>query len=254
VRRTSGPTRYRYITVTVFRVFNTLIMYYMLIVIKDNIKEKREDKKSENKNDKPNLKWSKWTAIASIIYTLFTFWIMIITGYQAKIGRDSLIAVQRAFVDSPKLEQLGIPNAAGQIVATNISPEIQNDGNTPTRNLRFVCSHIFTGNKEISDNQNSFETLMPAPTYNFLAPKAAMVCQGVIVEEAMLEKLTSGEEHLYIFGSLWYNDTLSSTPHITKFCYQFSPFGANNSNFSGHGIRFGLCRQHNCADDECARQ
>ena len=63
--------------------------------LSNQIDAQRREDKERGQGDKI---WLKRTAIAAIIYTAFTFLIMLVTGYQTYLVRSNNVVSQRAFI------------------------------------------------------------------------------------------------------------------------------------------------------------
>jgi hypothetical protein len=59
-----------------------------------------------------------------------------------------------------------------------------------------------------------------------------------------VEALRNGTVRIYVYGSLWYDDTLRTHEHRTDYCFIYD---AETSKVSG-GSSFGTCKTHNYAD------
>jgi hypothetical protein len=87
-------------------------------------------------------------------------------------------------------------------------------------------------------------TLMPTAIANVDISTDAPSNKGLklILEKGDIERITSGDVQLFIYGSIWYQDTFGQ-PHRTDYCLQYVP--GTSAQVRGS---FGACPTHNTAD------
>jgi hypothetical protein len=187
-----------------------------------------------------------------------------------RIAREAFVSTQRAFitVSQVKIEMRDglVPGETGK-PGTKVqywwfTPEIENSGNTPTKNLRyrpiascgpralalgpkqaFYCPTDISGPEDPDDP--SHDTLVPAKSV--LGPHAKIPIGGVGVLPGFLQEISNTGFKWYIYGSIHYNDIfVNSESHVTKYC-----FGISLTDLTEMKPGYGLCEHWNCADDEC---
>ena len=101
------------------------------------VKAQRDEQKAGKKEQQ---KWPRRTAVAGIIYTFVTAVILLVTAYQAYLTRSNNVVSQRAFIFptliSPNLAVLD-PQDNNKVNAINFIYQLNNGGNTPTKELSF---------------------------------------------------------------------------------------------------------------------
>ena len=169
-----------------------------------------------------------------------------------KINRDSLVAVQRAFISFSVhvIPYATVPqNNRDRIpVIWQFDVPITNSGNTPTQSLQHAVHAVVLKDKiSQSFDFNDFKN----GNAMFIGPKDSPVSKTNPIPIANIANSWKGTEHIYIYGWASYHDIFPNTPlHITKFCYELS-VGGNPESSTIPPTWYAITPIHNCADDEC---
>lgn len=182
------------------------------------------------------------------------------------LSRETLVATQRAYVTVSGLKIEPILGPSGSQEFWRVAPIVVNNGNTPTRNLRWTAragdwDMDFTAPGRVHrpgekgpaiPALESFRGQLRDGTFNpaTLAPKQET---NTLMQESIpvryTEAIRSQKMRVYIHGTLVYEDFLSPRVHITRYCYMLWGFppvtGPVGFSHSGCGGR------SNCADEEC---
>jgi hypothetical protein len=224
-----------------------------------------------------HLKINKKTLVWLRIYSAATLVILAVMVFQAYASWQSVIGVQRAFVRFKEfkftLDRIVVTEAAGQKNMWLLGLIWQNDGNTPTRNLR-----IFTAAPVIQElpkkpftvkNGGYIDWPFLEPKIKFdepsekvrwmpgvLGPKESSEFGGTHVDEAFIDAVENINENkiVFIWGVARYSDVFSFTaPHITRFCYRILRINGDPHIRSAdlRVSRADQCDVGNCTDDEC---
>jgi hypothetical protein len=176
----------------------------------------------------------------------------------AMTAKDSLVSVQRAFVNfdpTPSItRQLGpIPDA--DAYGETFSVRMTNIGNTPTRDMFDSC------NAAVFPDKLAPDFAFPDIARNVrirvvLPPKGSINCtHGGYIPAQQIKEVESLEhpKNLYLWGWARYRDIFPGSPaHISKFCFRLSNWNGNSLSPKENGTMvFELCPFHNCSDDEC---
>jgi hypothetical protein len=259
--------------------------------VRDFISRYNFTQKENNQHNKVIRRWTIAGAIGVFLYTVLTFVLLVGTvvhncisnkfirsqiaaSQQAnEISRQSFSAVQRAFITVTDVSvRRGsadrYPGGIPQNQFWMILPTIENSGNTPTVNLRWMNAlSITTGPEQNPDvfavDIEKRPSADPSPwNYGILGPKAKMTLdyggnrvflyEGTI---AALAELDHWQSKMMCQGVIRYQDIFSDTSeHLTKFCYLVRADRSDGNDVtSGTGAPYlTQCGGHtNCADDEC---
>jgi len=167
-------------------------------------------------------------------------------------AHDALVLDQRPWVGLMGGSHISAEIAKGSPIRIHL--EIQNVGKTPALDESSV--HKLT-NRPIHDPMPSFDnysqseagptiTLMPnaIADVDLMTKKTGDHGSPIIevLSDAGVTSINTGQVQLYVYGSIWYNDTFKN-PHRTDYCLQYiTPI---NSKSAGS---FGACPVHNYAD------
>ena len=63
-----------------------------------------------------------------------------------------------------------------------------------------------------------------------------------------IDGIINGTAEVYIHGVVFYNDFLTTVPHITRYCF----FLWHNEAITGPSVSYSACGdEYNCTDEEC---
>lgn len=189
-------------------------------------------------------------------------------------AHTALIAVQRAFVTVDELKIVGLPKDAIVPDLWEISPMLENGGNTNTKEMTFfpaigwfelksspiAASLVDSGDPDKVDLAFQEGKKFPAS----LGPKSSIPMNTYVITKEDAQNIRDGNLLVYILGQAKYRDIFDGTPeHITKFCFRlFGGIGGGQDATSIYGVtRVGLteiagisyrmCFHNNCTDSEC---
>jgi hypothetical protein len=170
-----------------------------------------------------------------------------------KKGISDTVAFNRAFVFLKSINYTSHVDNSINKVFWALSPIWENNGNTPTKNLRLNSNFFY------SDSPLQANFLFPPkgesiPT--MLGPHAIVGGDKIYILGDALVEVQNGSKFLYIWGSAIYQDVFAGTAqHITKFCFEIKnitgdptqPYSVQNP----LGIDFSHYKKNNCRDEEC---
>ena len=184
-----------------------------------------------------------WTIIASVA-GLIT---VVVYGFQAWLMRETLIHSNRAYVHIGLWDKHPTLDASGHVLSWKINPRFENTGNTPTRNLQFVCMTIIS-NAQLPPGFR-FETGDATPFRTLVGPKQYMLGGDVIINA----QTYSGAEFIYTYGWIEYDDVFYLTKrHRTEYCYRIFFYG--NCTDKDCAVGYLFHPDYNNADYECERE
>jgi hypothetical protein len=207
----------------------------------------------------------RWVEVASLAVNGFLAIIGIVAlciyGGQLRVMRgqlDEMAAARRAWVGL-----MGSDHITGEIVRNRpikINLDIQNFGKAPALD---ETSFNALANHPIKDPMPSFEgysrsdagptmTLMPDAIVRipFSTDKPNNHGQSIILSDADITSINSGQVQLFFYGSIWYNDTLGKA-HRTDYCLQYLPPSGPPGPTLPDGTtpsNFAACSTHNYAN------
>jgi hypothetical protein len=165
---------------------------------------------------------------------------------------DATKASQRAFVYVRTLPNSWLgTELAGTTIKRRYTVELENSGNTQTKNLvvSLYCPHPRPEVKEdpITANGN------PLVRSRLLGPKQTVwagVCEYPTEE---LEDVRDNKTDMFIAMIARYDDIFNK-PHVTEYCVKIVNLNGDFKN-AGETPKNNLaaCEKHMCADDECAK-
>lgn len=191
---------------------------------------------------------------------LFTFMLVVVAYYQWKwttIGVDDNQVTNRAFVFRKRFNVTSHLDINTQKIFWRFTPEWENSGSTPTKNLE-INVNFEIGNEALPSNFDFPSKGVNIPVV--LAPNAAILGNHIDIWGEDLEKVRDGLLRFYIWGTAKYNDVFTGTKgHITKFCSVATvvtgdPTKHYNQNTNIVVVTFSAHYQNNCHDSECVRQ
>jgi hypothetical protein len=181
-------------------------------------------------------------AIASIFYT----------AQQFHIGQAQ-VAVNRAFVGYRGCHWISHPTEDADKHLWRIHVEIQNAGNTPTRNLQ-VAVNTYLEEAPLPDD---FKFPLPdARSQVTINPMGSIINTVADISMDDLQAIKEGKKHFAIWGRATYRDVFDFTPkHETRFCVYATNITGDPLKLWNKDdpldIRFRFHNRHNCIDDEC---
>jgi hypothetical protein len=229
--------------------------------------------------------WDRQNRIAcwSVRLSIFTFVVAVIAAvfaglayHQTKrqadagiegnsINREAFTSVQRAFVTIVNFDMSARIETLGEKIEAKywwITPNVKNNGNTPTKNLRYIADSagvpngfnlavgqtIQLGSPGLpGDPQDLLKTNTPTVAA-VIGRQATIAVGGIGVTEAFFKTLEPMAP-LFFFGIIQYNDIFpESKHHTTKYCYQIRAIVSDKGELSPSSS---FCPHWNCADDEC---
>jgi len=132
---------------------------------------------------------------------------------------------------------------------------IQSTGKTPTRNARGnIDVQAFDG--DIPKDFN-FPDIEPQNVTTLLIGPNHRVASAVEVPSSIIDSVSRGARHLFMWGWIDYNDVFIKTPrHRTEHCFRIQvsarPIHVGGGG-GGYDITFHPYERHNAADNECFR-
>lgn len=137
----------------------------------------------------------------------------------AQVAKEALVEVQRAFVFPADLSRTkGVEFATGRIVGWNFIPIWKNSGTTPALRVE-IRSAGRTFPSPLPDDYAFPESFDAVEA--FIGPQMTMNGGTLGLESFTIEQIKRGEQFLYIWGSVEYDDVFTDSPrHRTEFCTQ----------------------------------
>ena len=208
------------------------------------------------------MKPEAWTATATVVIAIFTIVLASVTGRQARLTKEALIADKRAFVFASGLFQEWRLDQTTGDYSWRFRIQWTNTGDTPTRRMTMTVGSVFR-NTPLPLGFD-FDANEPPPGVGLLGPRATSMGGATptppnpdISAQEIID-IQQGRRFLYVWGWVRYFDVFPRTPtHITKVCWIVSPTG-NPLNFvpgqtTPGSLTFAWIQhaEGNCADEEC---
>jgi hypothetical protein len=234
-------------------------------------RDRRADEHDRAKREKATIVVLAVTAIFALFAAGAAIYSAIIFTGQLNEMRVSSAVVQRAFITVTELS-IKRGNANRFLNGTPesrfwmLTPQIENSGTTPTRNLRWIVAPGFTfaSEEEIPNAAADVEAQTPnldqAWNYGILGPRSRMSLDFAGNASGLLDTaaadLAPGIVKMLFQGVIRYNDIFADIDeHITKFCYWIRVDFSNAERTSVGDPYARQCGGHtNCADDECKKR
>jgi hypothetical protein len=142
-----------------------------------------------------------------------------IANRTADLTERNLVATQRAFVHLKAIVATPIRDPNGVLRALMISPEWENSGTTPTRDLSINVN--WTPYAVGDPPPGLVHSFGEPPIRLFLGPKAVSFSGSVSIPPSEYENAKRGAARLFVWGRSEYSDVFEGTnPHFTQFCFQ----------------------------------
>lgn len=174
------------------------------------------------------------------------------------IARQQLVAGDAAFVFIDGIDF--VPDeSSGKVTGWYVIPKWRNSGNTATKNLitwvNFGVLTMVPGFTKYDFATNGDTTRI----FFDLGPHTNIPIAYFKIAPAAFDagvKPPLPNSGLAIWGHATYSDTFPNTqPHITRFCFQVVGWrGSPTDVKSDFTPILSLCREGNCADDECKKK
>jgi hypothetical protein len=179
--------------------------------------------------------------------------------------REAFTAVQRAFVTVGDLAIAPVVGDQGKTDLWQVTPIIENSGNTPTKNLRYLFSTSIADAKYFKDAPYinlvcaggiPISNLVPDFNHVVIGPKSKLPTtffNAPGVSSGTVEQVRAGNSFVIVQGVIRYDDILSDTAHhITRSCFLFDR--RQTIIKPDDPLSFSMCSLYNCADEECERE
>ncbi len=196
--------------------------------------------------------------ITDVIVAAFTVALTFVGYFQwswMKKGISDTIAFNRAFVFLKCVNYFSHLDTSNNKIFWALSPIWENNGNTPTKNLR-LNSNFYISDSPLPENFTFPPKGNSIPT--MLGPHAIVGGDKIYVLGDALAEVQNGSKFLYIWGHAIYQDVFTGTPqHITKFCCEIKNITGDptlhyNSTTNPVGVDFSHYKRNNCRDEECS--
>ena len=225
--------------------------------------------------------WDKFInlvlATGTVLLAIYTYRLYAETRKAVDDAHTALVDVQRAFVTVDDLKITSLPKDAIVPELWEITPILENGGNTNTKDMTFfpgigwfeinsspiIASIVDSGDPDKVDIAFEEGKKFPAS----LGPKSSIPMNTYIITKEDAQNIRDGKLLVYILGQAKYRDVFDGTPeHITKFCFRlFGGIGGGNGATAIYGVtrvglteRFGvsyrMCFHNNCTDKECTKK
>jgi hypothetical protein len=174
----------------------------------------------------------------------------------AKIARDSLVSVQRAFL-SPQSKIVPVyADDKNTLAGLNISVVWSNSGTTPTRSTTQHFNGAIYGPEGLPkdfDFSDIWSSGIPKSNINvYVGPKDQDESSPEFIPGALVEAIIERKRRFFFWGWSRYYDVFPGTKeHITKFCYELTLEKPPSSTLLYQSVR---CEKNNCWDKECKTQ
>jgi hypothetical protein len=179
----------------------------------------------------------------------------IYTYKQANIAERALVSGQRAFVYLDKIEAKWLDTkTADPGMVVNVTFQIENSGNTPSRDLRIVAGCYPLGPEIPREPFSVFRWDDKRAAHLFIGAHQILDFPGCRLPEREIDPFQSNPfiQGRCLMGEIRYFDTVSDPPieRITQFSYQlvFHSFSAKASQLDYETLLVG---NHNCSEDDC---
>lgn len=176
-------------------------------------------------------------------------------------SRESLVTVQRSFVNVSDLTLKSIRNKDGSLEWWTADVFLENSGAIPTQDLQIkaMSKRVLTSDpKNPSIAPIDFAQLPPAETVTsniLLGPHAKTLVLPQLIPRDLERDMMLKKYNVYVFGTAKYRDRLTKQAHETRFCVviaappsQLTPIELVIDKMDLH---IQTCPLNNCADEEC---
>jgi hypothetical protein len=236
-----------------------------------------EDHGQTSNNSEPSPWWKKlnvWNFIGEVLLIIIGVWVACIYSGQLtqmiesnQINRDSLISVQRAFVDTVgvagKRFANQMPNGDRWVFETHF----MNDGATPAIDVvqYFQTDELpngmtegrFVGDQTIVAKFKNDRGTIGSKQNHTIGP-IFKTDKYIFGENLGIDFSHIGQlkpmifsKEIYFWGWLLYRDVFPHTDiHLTEFCEHFSGMTVNPKEET-LTVQFSYCGEHNCTDKYC---
>jgi hypothetical protein len=175
----------------------------------------------------------------------------------AKTARESLEAVQRAFVFMDRADA-EVVHPAPNTENVLFTFKWQNSGSTPATLFKSHINYLLDPNPMPKDFsfKDSWEPGIPRINVEgFIGPKAEVgIPLNTPISVAEIKAIAQHRGYLYVWGWAKYHDVFAKTPeHVSKFCVEIVPdfhIEGNVTKFSV-GLRQCLVGHYTCVDSQC---
>lgn len=217
--------------------------------------DNRSEKKETAMRFREAVKRSSFTDWVIMVFTgvlaavgIYQYFAM---GESNKINRQSLVAVQRAFIGSPTISDQRKITDGKRVAGIQFRLNWQNSGNTAAKDLRICTSRE---DNPAGNMKNLPDKCQPVP--EVAGPRDVVQSLPIVFEPPLLELLRDGKTKVTLWGWVKYRDSFPDTPeHITRYCSEFGqviggtipdpkePFELQVS---------GCTNSYSCSDEGCA--
>lgn len=175
-------------------------------------------------------------------------------GYQGWVSRDAEIIANRAVLVSNSWSAVTYNDISSKQREWQLTPVIENTGNTPTENLRYISSMGICVNgtppKEATDRQLDWRRKTDGGFIrNIIGPKSNIATQFLNITNSTFNCPWTGDA----VGLVKYSDIFGN-PHLLEFCTLIRLPNIDFQSYpTGQTIRIQgfACPYHNCSDNEC---
>jgi hypothetical protein len=176
------------------------------------------------------------------------------------IAERALVAGQRAYVSVTFKAVAHMDGETSKITDYAFTPIWQNDGNTPTRDMRnHVSIRLFEGpiprNWDVRDIWS--DGVSPDEGNRValgIAPGRFLEGQSIAVSLDEMVKIVSETKTALLWGWAEYDDVFPKTKkHVTRFAVQIAAAG-NPHDHQQLNFTYIFLPNYNCSDEECERQ
>jgi hypothetical protein len=188
-----------------------------------------------------------------------------------QLARKTLESTQRPYVTVNGLDVQPVLNANGRIDFWRAIPIVVNNGNLPTKNLWWTAvvgdvggitmgpfmssegriTRPFTTERRDSPHTQTFDDLKNATRNRFaLGPhqESRALAMAQVLPASYVDGIKKSTVSVFIHGAFLYQDSLTNTGHITRFCYMLW----HNPAISAESVSSDQCGGvYSCHDEEC---
>jgi hypothetical protein len=227
----------------------------LLDVVKELKDEHNRERGEDSRHQKQQLNWTIIAASLVFLYTFAAFWqgcsnqqAARAAASSAATAHDTLILDERPWVGIGGSGHMNAEIVRG--LPIKIHMDVQNFGKSPAFNetsVNKLTNHPIADPKPIFDDYSKKDagptiTLMPGSiaSVDLATDNPGKAGFPIIINDADLQFVNEGKVQLFVYGSIWYDDTFGKS-HQTDYCLQFVPPIRTPMSFTA-------CPTHNHAD------
>jgi hypothetical protein len=197
-------------------------------------------------------KSAAWTAVFTLVLTIFTGLLVYIAFETDQTARDT----QRAFVGFKEIQHtsISIDPKTDKVLQYGFSATYENSGTTPAKRVTAHINAVWPAD-QLPPGFNYPDTGDIQDIPFVIGPKGTTVTLPVWVLADAISDVRDRKKHLYVYGHVSYHDIFKGDPeHVTEFCMEIVNLKLTGDTYDRQTRITGVsqfCPSHNCYDEDC---